>query len=86
MTAIKSPIKKKFIKSMFLKSVYKSSGKHGECKSYLWLKCNSRMKLHFSASEMLYFIVPMSTDGTTLAVLTTATTFVHKNKGKPVSR
>lgn len=31
---------------------------------------------------MLYFIVSMSTGGTTLAVLTTATTFVHKNKGK----
>lgn len=40
----------------------------------------------FGRRGMLYFIVSMSVDGTTLAVLTTATTFVHKNKGKPVSR
>jgi len=41
------------------------------------------MKVHFSASEMLCFIVPMSTAGATSAVLTTATTLLHKNKGKP---
>jgi hypothetical protein len=41
------------------------------------------MKVHFSAGEMLCFIVPMSTAGATLAVLTTATTFLHKNKDKP---
>ncbi|EFN63271.1 hypothetical protein EAG_03105 [Camponotus floridanus] len=36
----------------------------------------------FGRRGMLYFIVSMSADGTTLAVLTTATTFVHKNKEK----